>query len=79
MFMANIQVICYDHPSLLGEISAFVDEQGLPITAMAIKINKNKTCTITMTLQVMSRSQLDGALIKMHKRSDVIEAYRSNN
>ncbi len=79
VFMANIQIICYDHPSLLGEITAFVDEQGLPISAMAVKINKNKTCTITMTLQVASRAQLDSGLIKLHKRSDVIEAYRSNN
>ncbi len=78
-FNANIQIICYDHPSLLGEITVFVDDMKLPITAVAVKVNKNKTCSITMTLKVQSRTQLDNALKKLQKRSDVIEAYRSVN
>ena len=78
-FSANIQIICYDHSSLLGELTSFIDDLGLPITAIAVKINKNKTCTITTALQVQSREQLDNALKKLQKRSDVIEAYRSAN
>lgn len=78
-FSANIQIICYDHNSLLGELTNYIQDLGLPITAITVKLNKNKTCTITTTLQVQSREQLDGALTKLHKRSDVIEAYRSNN
>ena len=77
-FTANIQIICYDHPSLLGELSVFFDEVNLPMTAMSVKINKNKTVTITMTVKVLSREQLDSALNKLYRRSDVIEAYRSN-
>ena len=76
-FSANIQIICYDHPSLLGELTAFVDDMKLPITAVAVKVNKNKTCSIMMTLKVKSRAQLDDALKKIQKRTDVIEAYRS--
>ncbi len=78
-FNANIQIICYDHPSLLGELTVFVDDMGVSITAMSVKINKNKTCTITMTVQVENREQLDNALKKLQKRSDIIEAYRSVN
>ena len=78
-FSANIQIICYDHNSLLGEITNYIEDMGIPLTALAVKINKNKTCNITATMQVKSREQLDSALQKLQKRSDVIEAYRSVN
>ena len=78
-FSANIQIICYDHNSLLGEITNYIEDMGIPLTALAVKINKNKTCNITTTLQVKSREQLDSALQKIQRRSDVIEAYRSVN
>ena len=78
-FSANIQIICYDHNSLLGEITNYIEDMGIPLTAIAVKINKNKTCNITITLQVKSREQLDSALQKIQRRSDVIEAYRSVN
>ena len=78
-FSANIQIICYDHTSLLGEITNYIEDMGIPLTAIAVKINKNKTCNITTTLQVKSREQLDSALLKLQRRSDVIEAYRSVN
>lgn len=78
-FSANIQIICYDHPSLLGEITVFVDEMKMPISAVSVKVNKNKTCSIMMNVKVQSRTQLDNALKKIQKRSDVIEAYRGAN
>lgn len=78
-FSANIQIVCYDHPSLLGEMTNFIDDMGIPMTAIAVKLNKNKTCTITITLQVQSREQLDNALRRVQRRPDVIEAYRSVN
>ena len=76
-FSANISIICYDHPSLLGELTVFVDDMKIPISAVSVKVNKNKTCSIIMTVMVQSRSQLDYALKKLQHRSDVIEAYRT--
>ena len=75
-FTVNLQVICYDHPALLGELTASFDEMKIQMTAMSVRINKNKTVTITITLRVTSREQLDSAISKLHRRSDVIEAYR---
>jgi len=77
VFSANLQIICYDHSSLLGEITAFVEEMSLPITAVAVKVNKNRTCSIMMTVKVRGRTQLDDAVRKLQKRTDVIEAYRA--
>lgn len=78
-FSANIQIVCYDHPSLLGEMTSYIDDIGISMTALAVKLNKNKTCTITITLQVQSREQVDNCLRRLQRRPDVIEAYRSAN
>ncbi len=76
-FTSTIQVVCYDHPSLLGELTAFFDEVKVPIKAMSVRVNKNKTVTITMTVEVTGRDQLNSAVAKLTRRSDVIEAFRS--
>ena len=78
-FNTTIQVIAYDHPSLLGELTVFVQDGGAPITAMSVKINKNKTCTIHMVVQVESREKLDNVLRRIQKRPDVIEAFRAGS
>ena len=49
---------------------------GAPISAMSVKISKNKTCTIQMEVQVESREKLDAVLARIRKRPDVIEAFR---
>ncbi len=75
-FTVNLQVICYDHPALLGELGVFFEEMKIQMTAVSVRINKNKTVTFTVTVRVTSREQLDTAINKLYKRSDVIEAYR---
>ena len=78
-FSANVQLICYDHSALLGELTAFMEEQKMPLTAISVKLNRNKTCNITMTFPVQSREQLDSVIRKLQRRSDVVEAYRGIN
>ncbi|MBR6810415.1 MAG: bifunctional (p)ppGpp synthetase/guanosine-3',5'-bis(diphosphate) 3'-pyrophosphohydrolase [Clostridia bacterium] len=78
-FDANIHLTCYDHSALLGELTAYMQEMKIPLTALAVKMNKNKMISVTMTLKVQSREQLDNAIKKLQKRSDVAEAYRSPN
>ena len=78
-FDANIHLTCYDHSALLGELTAYMQEMKIPLTALAVKMNKNKMISVTMTLKVQSREQLDSAIKKLQKRSDVAEAYRSPN
>ncbi len=78
-FDANIHLMCYDHSALLGELTAYMEDMKIPLTAMAVKMTKNKMISITMTMKVQSREQLDSAIRKLQKRSDVAEAYRSPN
>ncbi len=76
-FNTSIHIIAYDHPSLLGELTVYVQDSGAPISAMSVKVNKNKTCAIHMVVEVESREQLDQVLRRIQKRSDVIEAFRA--
>ncbi len=75
-FNTTLQVMAYDHDNLLGELTNYVQDTGAPISAISGKVNKNKTCTITMVVQVESREQLDAVLRRIQKRADVIEAFR---
>ena len=75
-FNTTLQIMAYDHDNLLGELTNYVQDTGAPISAISGKVNKNKTCTITIVVQVESREQLDAVLRRIQKRADVIEAFR---
>ncbi len=76
-FNASMRIVAYDHPSLLGELTAFVSDLGTPVSAVRMRTNKNGTATIHMVLQVASREQLRQTVTRIQKRTDVLEAFRS--
>ncbi len=78
-FTATVQIICSDQPSLTAKLTVFVDELGLNITAMKVKVNKNRTKSLFMSLEVQKKDQLDKLLAKLKSRGDVIDAFRSAN
>jgi len=77
-FEASIQVIAYDHVSLLGELATYIGELNVPIRAVSAKVDDKKgISTIGMTLSVSSREQVDRVIRQLQKRQDIIEVYRS--
>lgn len=79
-FDACIQIIAYDHVSLLGELALFIGDMNVPITAVSAKSNpKTKTSAITLVIQVSSREQVDKVIRQLQKRSDVVEVFRSGS
>lgn len=78
-FNASINIIAYDHVSLLGELALYIGKMDIPIVAVSAKRDeKKKTSVITMVIQVKSKEQLDGMFKQLHKRSDIIEVYRAS-
>ncbi|HNW86713.1 MAG TPA: bifunctional (p)ppGpp synthetase/guanosine-3',5'-bis(diphosphate) 3'-pyrophosphohydrolase [Candidatus Limiplasma sp.] len=76
-FNASLNIIAYDHVSLLGELALSIGNMGVPIMAVSAKRDeKKKTSVITMVVQVTSREQLDKVIKNLHNRSDIIEVYR---
>lgn len=76
-FDASIQIIAYDHISLLGEVAMLISNMNVSITATnARKDMKRKTSTITMVIKVKSKQQLDAVIKKIKQRSDIIDVFR---
>ncbi len=76
-FNASINIIAYDHVSLLGELALCIGNMDVPIMAVSAKRDdKHKTSVITMVIQVKSREQLDRVFKQLQNRSDIIEIYR---
>ena len=76
-FNASINIIAYDHVSLLGELALYIGSTGIPIVAVSAKRDaRRKTSTITMVIQVNSRDQLDNVIKQLNKRSDIVEIFR---
>jgi GTP pyrophosphokinase len=77
-FNASVNIIAYDHVSLLGELALCIGNMNIPIVAVSAKRDeRKKTCVITMVVQVSSREQLDRMFVQLRKRSDIVEVYRS--
>ena len=79
-FNAGINIIAYDHVSLLGELAMVIGNMDIPIVAASAKRDqRKKTSVITTVVQVKSREQLDRLIKQIQKRSDVVDVYRSSN
>ena len=72
----SIQILAYDRDGLLADLVLFIGSMKVTISAISAKTNKNKTCTINVTLEVKNRQELDKIIKQLSKRSDVIEIFR---
>ncbi len=75
-FCVSIKVMAYDHVGLLGEVTSFLGEMGVPIRNSSSGMDKNKIATIRLVLEVRSRDQMDSVIRQLQRRSDVIDVYR---
>ena len=79
-FNASLNIVAYDHVSLLGELAMTIGNMDIPIVAASAKRHdRKKTSIITVVVQVKSREQLDRLMKQIQKRSDVVDVYRSAN
>ncbi|MGN0778797.1 MAG: RelA/SpoT family protein [Aristaeellaceae bacterium] len=77
-FDVAIKVVAYDRVRLLGEVTTYIGEMGVPIKmASAQADEKTKTSTIKLVLQVRSREQMDRVIRQLRKKSDIIDIYRT--
>ncbi|MEG0268883.1 MAG: ACT domain-containing protein, partial [Clostridia bacterium] len=78
-FNAGINIVAYDHVSLLGELAMCISNMNVPIVAVSAKRDeKKKLSNITMVIQVKSREQLETVFKQLRNRSDIVEARRGS-
>lgn len=78
-FDASIQIVAYDHISLLGEIAMAIANMKVEIVASSAKRDdKRKISTFTMVIKVNSKEQLESVIKKLKQRSDIIDVFRGS-
>lgn len=76
-FDAGIQIVAYDHLSLLGEIAMAIGNMNVSIVATSAKKDeKRKIATFNMVVKVNSKDQLEYVIRKLKQRQDVIDVFR---
>ena len=81
-FSAEIQIIAYDRPGLLADLSLLFQQIEVPITSVsAHSLSRGHaapgtTTSITLTIETKNKLQLDKVIRQLKKRSDIVEVYR---
>ncbi len=79
-FDATVQIIAHDRMGLLADLTNYIANLKVPITAISTKTDyKQKISTITLVIQVSSKEQLDRVIRQLKKRSDVLQVYRGHH
>ncbi len=75
-FSGTIQIIAYDRGGILADLVLAIGSLKVTISAISARANKNQTCSISATLEVENRTELDRIIKQLSKRTDIIEIYR---
>lgn len=75
-YSGTIQIIAYDHDGMLADLVLVIGSLKVTISAISARANKNHTCSISVTLEVENRQELDKIIKQLAKRTDIIEIYR---
>ncbi|MDO5435366.1 MAG: bifunctional (p)ppGpp synthetase/guanosine-3',5'-bis(diphosphate) 3'-pyrophosphohydrolase [Clostridia bacterium] len=76
-FFASIKVVAYDRVNLLGDIATVIGEMNVSIRAANAQTDdKQKICTLRLTLDVTSREQMDRVVAALRRKSDILDVYR---
>lgn len=77
-FKADVQIVSYDRPGVLANLTQMISSMEVPILAISAKTNRNRTAVIRLTLEIKNTEQLDSVLARYKKSSDVIEVFRQS-
>jgi GTP pyrophosphokinase len=75
-FSGAIQIVAYDRMGLLADLMAALGNLKVVISAISAKTNKHEPCSISATLEVENRTELDRIIRQLSKRSDIINIHR---
>jgi len=75
-YSGTIQIMAYDRVGLLADLMLALTSLKVTLSAASAKSNKNQTCSISFTLEVETRSELDRIIRQLAKRADVIDIFR---
>lgn len=79
VFQGEIQVIAFDRPRLVMDITMAISELKTTINGVNMRVGKDKISTMDLKLEINSIEQLDYLIHKVSRLPDVIEVKRLTN
>ncbi len=76
-YNGSIQILCQDRHNLLADLMSYLSAIKVTVSAVNARVNGNGTCTISLTLQVANKQELDWVIRQIGKRQDTIEIFRA--
>ncbi|WP_099950688.1 RelA/SpoT family protein [Ezakiella peruensis] len=78
-FISNIEVRATDRVGLLSEVAGFMREQNAQLKGLNAKVEDNGAATISMTIKVDNKGELNDLLRDLKQIPSVLDAYRKIN
>lgn len=76
-YKVTIEVTCMDRSGILSDIMMVPSESKTNISSVNARTHKNKTATITLSLEIKTLSQLENVMTKIRRIKDVFSVYRA--
>jgi GTP pyrophosphokinase len=73
---ATIRVVCVDRPGLLASITDAITNQGVNISAAAVRTTEDKTAVNTFELQIKDVGQLRSVIKSLERLKGIISVER---
>ncbi len=78
-FPVNIRVEAWDREGLVRDVAAAVADEKVNISAASVTVHKDRTSTLTMTLEIVSIDRLARVLAKIEGIKDVFSVTRDGS
>ena len=78
-FYSNIEIRATDRVGLLSEVAGFMREQKVQLTGLNAKVEENSMVTISMSVKVDNKGELNAILRDLKLIPSVLDAYRKIN
>lgn len=77
VYKVTIEAICMDRPGMLTDLMMVLSEGKTNISSVNARTHKNKTATITLSMEIRNLIQLENIMTKMRRLKDVYSVYRA--
>lgn len=76
-YTVTIDIVCNDKSGVLTELMTVPSEAKINISSINARTHKNKTATVTMSLEVKSAAQVESIMMKFRRLKDVYSVRRA--
>lgn len=77
LYTVTIEIICNDKSGVLTQLMMVPSESKINISSINARTHKNKTATVTMSLNVANATQVETIMTKLRRVKDVYSVYRA--